>query len=71
MVLLAGMGIACVTSVLEFLWKGKSKAKDSSMVVKGLAKSKSNILRIKHCGDRGLGVGLAYFDMIYDYIIIP
>ena len=56
MVLLAGMGIACVTSVLEFLWKGKSKAKDSSMVVKGLAQPKSKFLRIKHCGDRGLGV---------------
>ena len=61
MVLLAGLGIACVTSVLEFLWKGKSKAKDSSMVVKGLAKRRSNIMRIKPFGDRrGLRVRLDY-----------
>ena len=48
-VLLAGMGIACATSVIEFLWKGKaknSKAKDSSMVVKALANTNSNIFKI-------------------------
>jgi hypothetical protein len=67
-VLLAGMGIACVTSVLEFLWKGKSKAKDSSMVAKGLAQPKSKMFRIKHCG--GLGVMLAYSKMKYNHTII-
>ena len=48
-VLLAGMGIALATSVLEFLWKGrakKSKGKQSSMVVKTLANRNSNLFQM-------------------------
>ena len=48
-VLLAGMGLACATSVLEYVWNRKNrknKAKDSSIVVKGLASSKSNSLKM-------------------------
>ena len=68
--LLAGMGVACVSSVLEFSGKGKSKAKDSSMVMLGLAQPRSNNLSFKFCGDRGLWVRLAYPKMRYDYYLI-
>ena len=45
-VLLAGMGLACATSVLEYVWNRKNKAKDSSIVVKSLASSKSNTFKM-------------------------
>ena len=49
MVLLAGMCIACITSVLEYLWNRKNqriRAEKSSIVAKGLANTNSNMLRI-------------------------
>ena len=51
MVLIAGMGIACAISVLEFIWKGsslekKAKVKPSSLVAKALYNTNSNLFNI-------------------------
>ena len=50
-VLIAGMGIACAISVMEFIWKGsslekKAKVKPSSLVAKALYNTNSNLFNI-------------------------
>lgn len=50
-VLIAGMGIACAISVLEFIWKGsslekKAKVKPSSLVAKALYNTNSNLFNV-------------------------
>ena len=50
-VLIAGMGIACAISVLEFIWKGsslekKAKVKPRSLVAKALYNTNSNLFNI-------------------------
>ena len=50
-VLIAGMGVACAISVMEFIWKGSSlekkcKVKPSSLVAKALYNTNSNLFNI-------------------------
>ena len=50
-VLIAGMGIACAISVMEFIWKGsslekKAKVKPSSLVAKALYNTNSNLFNV-------------------------
>ena len=50
-VLIAGMGIACAISVMEFIWKGsslekKAKVKPSSLVAKALFNTNSNLFNV-------------------------
>ena len=50
-VLIAGMGVACAISVMEFIWKGSSlekkcKVKPRSLVAKALYNTNSNLFNI-------------------------